>query len=159
MWSIRTEDYCVENLGPASIVRTLPANTVLAMGLGGIDIGTFSEPPTSTGGWGAIIDVQGDAILAFIPVRCRDALRRLLASGDAGSAAARFQKSDTKASLDPHVPERPDGHPVRRRVRAQDDRRKNPIEPWVYRRRSSRRRAARHIRHGNVCRQRHPRRL
>ena len=46
------EDYCVENLGPASIVRTLPANTVLAMGLGGIDIGTFSEPPTSTGGCG-----------------------------------------------------------------------------------------------------------
>jgi type II secretory pathway component GspD/PulD (secretin) len=101
------ETYCVENLGPASIVRTLPANPVLAMGLGGIDIGTFSEPPTNTGGWGAIIDVQGDAILAFIPVRCRDALRRLLASGDAGSAAARFQRV-AQSQPDQHVPERPD---------------------------------------------------
>ncbi len=103
----RTEDYCVVNLGPASIVRTLPANTVLAMGLGGIDIGTFSEPPTSTAGWGAIIDVEGDAILAFIPARCRDALRQLLASGDAGSAAARFQKA-TQSQPDPRVPKRPD---------------------------------------------------
>ena len=103
-----TEDYCVENLGPASIVRTLPANMVLALALGGIDIGTFSEPPTSNGGWGAIIDVQGDSILAFIPARCRDALRRLLASGDAGSAAAKCQKVG-QGQPDPHVPERPPG--------------------------------------------------
>ncbi len=117
------QEYCVENLGPASIVRTLPANTVLAMGLGGLDIGTFSEPPASTGGWegfpnaefrvggpGAIIDVQEDAILAFIPVRCRDALHRMLASGDAGSAAARFRKA-AQSQSDQHVPGRPNDTP------------------------------------------------
>jgi len=101
------EDYCVENLGPASIVRTLPANTVLAMALGGLDIGTFSEPPANTGGWGAIIDVQGDAILAFLPTRCRDTLRGLLARGDAGSAAARFQKP-AQSRPARYVPEHPD---------------------------------------------------
>ncbi len=101
------EEYCVENLGPASIVRTLPANTVIAMALGGIDIGTFSEPPLKSGGSGAIIDVQGDAILAFLPLRYRDALRQLLARGDAGRAAARCQRV-AENQPDGQVPAPPD---------------------------------------------------
>jgi len=86
------QSYCIENLGPASMMSTLPASTRIAAALGGITLGTFSEPPVTAQGPGAIIDVQGDAILAFIPVRYRDSLHRLLAKSDAGDAVAGLRR-------------------------------------------------------------------
>jgi type II secretory pathway component GspD/PulD (secretin) len=79
------EDYCVERLGPASHLATLPSNQQIAAALGGLRIGTFDDPPAGGAGPRAIIDIQGDAVLAFLPVRYRAPLRRLL-SGDRVSA-------------------------------------------------------------------------
>ena len=75
------EEYCVENLGPAARVRAMPSNGQIAGALGDIDIGTFHEPPVKGTRLRAIIDVQGDSVLAYLPVRCRDRLHRLLADG------------------------------------------------------------------------------
>ena len=72
------DDYGVENLGPAASVRTLPSNQQIATALGNIRIGTFDEPPAGSAGARAIIDIQGDSVLAFLPVRYRGPLRRLL---------------------------------------------------------------------------------
>ncbi len=76
------EAYCIERLGAASGARMLPSNGHIAMALGDIDIGTFHERPIDDGRARGIIDVQGDSVLAFLPVRYRDRLRRLLASDD-----------------------------------------------------------------------------
>jgi len=76
------EAYCVENLGPASDVRTLPSNKQLGMALGDLNIGSFNEPPIHDGRPRAIIDIHGDAILAFIPVRYRAQLLMLLANAN-----------------------------------------------------------------------------
>jgi len=98
------EDYCIENLGPASIVRTLPSNEQIAMALGNINIGTFNEPPVNDASSRAIIDVQGDSIVAFLPVRYRDQLHKLLASND---IATYFQKTvQTQSEPDEHLPEK-----------------------------------------------------
>lgn len=74
-----SEEYCVENLGPASTVRSLPSNRQIATALGNIEIGTFGEPPIRALHPPAIVDIQGDSVLAFLPVRYRDRLHMLLA--------------------------------------------------------------------------------
>jgi type II secretory pathway component GspD/PulD (secretin) len=76
------EGYCIENLGPASIVRTLPSNEQIAMALGNINIGTFNKPPVNNAKSPAIIDIYEDSILAFLPVSYRDQLHKLLANDD-----------------------------------------------------------------------------
>jgi general secretion pathway protein D len=73
------EAYCIENLGPASAVRAIPSNKQLEMTMDNLNIGSFDEPPFHDGRLRAIIDVHGDAILAFIPVRYRTRLHTLLA--------------------------------------------------------------------------------
>jgi len=78
------EEYCAENLGPASKVRALPSNSQIASALGNLRIGTFTEPPAKDAGSGAIIDVYGDSVWAFLPVRCRARLvATLLNASDA----------------------------------------------------------------------------
>jgi|GEM_PF-862887 len=79
------EKYCIEDLGAASRVRALPSNEQIARTLGDIDIGTFLEPPGRDMPSRGIIDVQGDSVLAFVPVRCRERLGRLLAADVATS--------------------------------------------------------------------------
>ncbi len=74
------EDYCIMNLGPASGAKTLPSRQQLETALGDIRIGTFAEPPAAGAGSHAIIDVQGDSVLAFVPVGHRDRLQTLLDS-------------------------------------------------------------------------------
>lgn len=56
------EDYCIENLGAASSIGTLPAYEQIETTLGDIRIGTFNKPPSENGGLRAIIDTQGDSI-------------------------------------------------------------------------------------------------
>lgn len=98
------EDYCIENLGAASIAMTLPSNEQIAMALSNINIGTFNEPPVNDASSRAIIDVQGDSIVAFIPARYRDQLHKLLASND---IAISFQKAvQTQSEPDEHLPEK-----------------------------------------------------
>jgi len=73
-----TEDYCIENLGPASIVRTLPSNARIATALGNIQIGTFTDPPHKDDKVQAIIDIHGGSVLAILPTGYRQQLRDLL---------------------------------------------------------------------------------
>jgi type II secretory pathway component GspD/PulD (secretin) len=75
----KNEDYIIENLGPASAVRTLPSNMQIASALGRIRIGTFAEPPEGLKSSQAIIDIQDDSVFAIIPVRFRQPLFVLLA--------------------------------------------------------------------------------
>lgn len=90
-----TEEYCVENLGPASKVRSLPSNRQIAVALGSIEIGTFDEPPVKAVHPPAIVDIQGDSVLAFLPVRYRDRLRALLAGADTSLFARQHASART----------------------------------------------------------------
>ena len=72
------EDYVIENMGPASAVRTLPSNSQIATALGDIRIGTFADPPQLGAQTQGIIDIQADVILAIIPARYRVQLLDLL---------------------------------------------------------------------------------
>jgi len=72
------EDFVIENLGPASTARTLPSNSQMSTALGGIRIGTFSNPPQSDGQARGIIDIQGGSVLAILPARHREQLLNLL---------------------------------------------------------------------------------
>jgi type II secretory pathway component GspD/PulD (secretin) len=101
------EDYCIENLGPASIVRTLPSNEQIAMALGNINIGTFNKPPVKDTNLRAIIDIHGDSILAFLPDRYGDQLHKLLADND---IAMSFQKAVlAQSEPDGRLPEKLSG--------------------------------------------------
>lgn len=93
------EDCCVEDLGPASVVRTLPSNSQIAAALGDISIGTFDKPPAAGAGSRAIIDIQGDSVLAFLPVRCREPLRRLLSHDDASAALPKPSRPTARTCL------------------------------------------------------------
>jgi type II secretory pathway component GspD/PulD (secretin) len=98
------EDYCIETLGPASGLRTLPSHEQIETALGDISVGTFSEPPVTGAGTRAIIDAQGDSIVAFLPVRYRDRLHELLAGNN---RAANFQKVvQTHRKPDEPLPEK-----------------------------------------------------
>lgn len=73
------EDFIVENLGPASMVRTLPSNSQIATELREIRIGTFTDPPQTDKKARGIIDIQKGSVLAILPARHREQLLDLLA--------------------------------------------------------------------------------
>jgi general secretion pathway protein D len=116
------EDYRIEKLGPASLVRRLPSNAQIEAALGDVVIGTFHEPPGRGAHLCGIIDLHGDSVLAVVPVRCRDRLHALLAdapqssldpsrAAGAGSQAAlrnvftRTAPDDGRAEQDPSASE------------------------------------------------------
>ncbi len=72
------EDFIVENLGPASMVRALPSNSQIATELREIRIGTFSDPPQTDKKARGIIDIQKGSVLAILPARHREQLLGLL---------------------------------------------------------------------------------
>lgn len=74
------DPYCIEILGPASVLRGLPSNAQIAAALGDIDIGTFDEPPEDRTRSRALIDMQGESTVALLPVRYRGRLHALLGS-------------------------------------------------------------------------------
>ena len=76
------EEFVIKSLGPASVVRTLPSNTQIARALGDIRIGTFTEPPQTDKQSRGIIDIQGDSVIAILPVRHREQLLDLLEQAD-----------------------------------------------------------------------------
>jgi len=61
------EKFVIKQILPASEAATMPAKDELAAELGDILIGSFVEPPLTTGRPGAIIDVHDDAVLAVAP--------------------------------------------------------------------------------------------
>jgi type II secretory pathway component GspD/PulD (secretin) len=72
------EEFVVENLGPASMVRTLPSNSQIAAALGNIRIGTFTDPPQADEQARGIIDIQGSSVIAILPARHREQFLNLL---------------------------------------------------------------------------------
>ncbi|UCF14252.1 MAG: hypothetical protein JSW59_12630, partial [Phycisphaerales bacterium] len=72
------EEYVVEDLGSACYVRTMASNSEIATSLGGIDIGTFANPPRADDGARGIIDIQNDRVQAIIPARYREPLVTML---------------------------------------------------------------------------------
>lgn len=76
------EDFIVENLGPASMVRNLPSNSRIATELGEIRIGTFAVPPQTDKKARGIIDIQKGSVLAILPARHRQQLLDLLAQAE-----------------------------------------------------------------------------
>jgi len=89
------EEFVIENLGPASAVRTLPSNSQITTVLGDISIGTFAAPPQLGAQTRGIIDIHGDVILAIIPARYRAQLLDLLAQTTANTM---FTQSASKSS-------------------------------------------------------------
>lgn len=74
------QDPVIENLGPASLVSTLPSNPQIEKALGFIKIGTFANPPQVGENARGIIDIQGSSIVAILPARYREQLLDLLAT-------------------------------------------------------------------------------
>lgn len=72
------EDFVVENLGPASAARNLPSNAQIATALGGITIGTFTDPPDADVQTRGIIDIDSGSVLAIVPAHYRERLIDLL---------------------------------------------------------------------------------
>ena len=72
------EEFVIENLGPASMVRTLPSNSQIAAALSDIRIGTFTGPPKTDKQAIGIIDIQGGSVIAILPARHRKQLLNLL---------------------------------------------------------------------------------
>jgi type II secretory pathway component GspD/PulD (secretin) len=72
------EDYVVDDLGPASYVRTMASNSQIAASLGAIDIGTFANPPRAHDRARGIIDIQNDHVLAIIPAGYVEPLATML---------------------------------------------------------------------------------
>ena len=81
------EDFAIQNLGPASIVRSLPSNSQIATVLGDITIGTFTDPPRAEKQSRGIIDIQGNTVLAILPARYREQLLDLLKQADSETAS------------------------------------------------------------------------
>jgi type II secretory pathway component GspD/PulD (secretin) len=76
------DEYCIENLGPVSIARTLPSNVRIASALDNIQIGTFNDPPQGNDTVHAVIDIHGESVLAIIPTNYRQQLRDFLKQYD-----------------------------------------------------------------------------
>ncbi len=74
------EEYAVVNLGDASNVRNLPSNSRLALALGDINIGTFSQPPRKGRNSRAVIDILGGSVFAVIPAGCQKRFSSLLST-------------------------------------------------------------------------------
>ena len=97
------EPCVIRRLAPATEVRTLPSNDLIAESIGGIAIGTFSKPPAPTGGARAIIDIHADSVWAIVPARLWPDVRAVVESG--GKAVRRdkmderrVEPADAKAS-------------------------------------------------------------
>lgn len=71
------EEFMVEFLVPASRARTISSNTQIARALGGITIGTFSDPPPSQADARGLIDIHGEDIIVIMPARFRQDLLAL----------------------------------------------------------------------------------
>jgi type II secretory pathway component GspD/PulD (secretin) len=94
------EEFVIENLGHASIVRTLPSNSQISTGLGDIRIGTFTSPPKMDKQARGIIDIQGDSVIAILPVRHREQLLNLLEQ----AASETIPNCPTPAPAEHHEP-------------------------------------------------------
>lgn len=76
--------YVVETLAPVSTARNLPTNRQIAEALGHIEIGTFATPPGTGPSERAIIDINGESVVAVIPESCRRELIAFVALGSQG---------------------------------------------------------------------------
>jgi len=97
------EDFIVENLGPASMVRTLPSNSQIAAELGDISVGTLADPPRTDKEARGIIDIQKGSVLAILPARHREQLLDLLAR----AASERVSANPAPAISEHYEPSRP----------------------------------------------------
>jgi len=59
--------YVIKSICSASDIKNLPSNAQIAMAIGGISIGNFSNPPIGTATPKAIIDSHGDNVLVIAP--------------------------------------------------------------------------------------------
>jgi len=97
------ENFVIESLGPASMVRALPSNSRIATALGGITIGTFANPPASNEQARGIIDIQGDSVLAILPARHWEQFLGLLARSVTETAAVPPPRGSQESTGQPHA--------------------------------------------------------
>lgn len=97
------ENFVIESLGPASMVRALPSNSRIATALGGITIGTFANPPASNEQARGIIDIQGDSVLAILPARHWEQFLGLLARSVTETAAVPPPRGSQESPGQPHA--------------------------------------------------------
>ncbi len=71
------EEFMIEALVPASRARSIPSNAQIGQALGGIVIGTFSDPPAPQAKQRGLIDVHGEDVIMILPARLRHNLLAL----------------------------------------------------------------------------------
>jgi len=83
------EPYVIESLAPATMARTLPSNRQIANAIGQVDIGTFAALPDPDEARRAIIDIQGETIVAIVPANLWPQVRAVV---EFGPETARLRK-------------------------------------------------------------------
>ncbi len=102
------EPYVIETIAPVSAARAVPTNRQSEGLLGDVDIGTFTNPPVSTGRPGAIIDIHGPFLVAIVPARLHSALLAVVRSGPADlRPGADMRDRDLPATVDIARDDRP----------------------------------------------------
>jgi len=100
------EEFLIETLAPLSNARTIPTNVQIAAALGGIAIGTFTQPPQHSEHTRAIIDIHGQSVVAIIPARLQRQLLAFVTLGVAGPPPAADKPKPVKPvgrALNPRV--------------------------------------------------------
>jgi general secretion pathway protein D len=92
-----TEPYQIKELRSASSPKALPSNDEIAAAIGGIKIGTFSDPPRRSNKAKAIIDVCNGSIWAVAPAA---RLAEIATALEAGSQTLTQQKAATDRITD-----------------------------------------------------------
>ena len=91
---------------PASAARNLPSNEQIAAAVGGISIGSFSNPPTGTEKVKAIIDIHDDAVVAIAPADKLEQIIEAIEKYDSNGSLKQIQKAKAEV-LQPAQPQEP----------------------------------------------------
>jgi len=78
------DEYMLLTLAPIQEARTVPANDQIAEAIGDITIGTFAQPPIRNVSARALIDIQGDSLIAIVPTRLREEITAMAKLGPEG---------------------------------------------------------------------------
>jgi type II secretory pathway component GspD/PulD (secretin) len=77
--------YVISTIASTAVAGSIPPNKQIGAMLGGVAIGTFTNPPDPNERVRGIIDIHGDSLVAIIPTSLQEGLRVLLTRGAEGS--------------------------------------------------------------------------
>jgi hypothetical protein len=139
------DEFVIKTLAPVSDARSIATNTQIAAALGGVSIGTFTNPPAAGERTRAIIDIHGPSVVAIIPARLQNELLAFVQRGREGlrhvrgEAKPRTAAENAAITTDPPVaqeqssagkePNKPAGASPTREAAAAGPEPSNPATP------------------------------